>query len=170
MSQFRPCLVQHLPWISSHPIELVNKGKSRDLISPHLPIHSYGLTLNSTHTTQHKNRTIQNPQCPLHFYCKIHMPWRINDIYLVVIPGAVSGGGLDGDAFLSFQVHGIHLGAHAVAATNLVYFMDATGVVKDALGEGGLARVDVGGDTYVSEALYGFLPPWFLVFLSPREV
>lgn len=48
--------------------------------------------------------------------------------------------------------------------------VDAAGVVEDALGEGGLAGVDVSGDSNVPEAAHGLLPPWLLVFLSAGDV
>lgn len=48
--------------------------------------------------------------------------------------------------------------------------VDSPGVVEDALGERGLARVDVSRDPDVAELLHGFLPPWILIILRSRQI
>lgn len=86
------------------------------------------------------------------------MARSINYVNLIIIPGAVGGGGLDGDALLALEVHGVHLGPDAVAAADLVDLVDAAGVEEDPLGEGGLAGVDVGGDPDVADVGQQLLP------------
>ena len=70
---------------------------------------------------------------------------------------AVRGGGLDGDALLTLEIHRVHLGADAVLAAHLVDLVDLARVEEDALGERRLARVDVGGDADVANAVDGDL-------------
>ena len=75
-------LVENFPWISSHPIEFVNKRKSRNLISSHLPINSDRLTLHTANTTKHKNGAIKNTQCPLDLDCEINVTGSIDYVNL----------------------------------------------------------------------------------------
>src|SRR5205823_2583790 len=62
-------------------------------------------------------------------------------------PGTGCGGGLDGDAALLLFLEEVHLGGAFVDLTHLV---DLSGVIKDALGDGGFTRVDVGADSDVA--------------------
>src|SRR4029077_6783230 len=71
------------------------------------------------------------------------------------VPLAVGGRGLDGDALLPLQVHRVHLGPDGVLALHLVDLVNAPRVEQDALGERRLARVDVGGDADVADAIEG---------------
>src|SRR5207248_7856799 len=64
---------------------------------------------------------------------------------------AVGGGRLDGDALLALQLHRVHLGADLVLPLHLVDLVDPPGVIEDALGQGRLARVDVGRDADVAD-------------------
>ncbi len=47
---------------------------------------------------------------------KVDVPRGVNNVDVVVAPAAVGSSGLDGDAFLPFQIHRVHLGADAVLA------------------------------------------------------
>ena len=87
---------------------------------------------------------------------------------LVVLPGTVGSGRLDGDALLALEVHGVHLGADAVAATHLVDLVDAAGVVQDPLRQRRLPGVDVRGDTDIPHPIHGLPPPRQLLVVSPR--
>jgi hypothetical protein len=86
-----------------------------------------------------------------HLDGEVHVAGRVNDVDVVAAPVDVGGGRLDGDAPLPLQLHGVHGGAHVVLALDLVHLVDAARVVQDALGQCGLARVDVGGDADVSD-------------------
>ena len=67
-------------------------------------------------------------------------------------PRAVGRSGLNGDAALTLELHGVHLGADAILTANLVNRVDAVGVEKNALGERGLSGVDVCADPDISGA------------------
>ena len=55
------------------------------------------------------------------------------------------GVGFDGDATLSFEVHGVEdLGLHFTGR-------DGAGELEEAVGEGGLAMIDVGDDGEVAD-------------------
>lgn len=76
------------------------------------------------------------------------MPWRVDDIELVVFPERGRGRRGDGDAALLFLFHPVHGGCAVVHLTNLVV---DTGVVQDALGGCGLAGIDVRHDAEVAD-------------------
>jgi hypothetical protein len=64
------------------------------------------------------------------------------------VPGAGGGGGVDRDAAL------LLLGSKSMvggAFVHLAHLVDLAGVIEDALGHGGLAGVDVGGDPDVTD-------------------
>jgi hypothetical protein len=65
----------------------------------------------------------------------------------VLGPGAGGGGGLDGDAALLLFLEEVHGRGALVHLTELVVL---AGVEQDALGDGGLASVDVGADADVA--------------------
>ena len=76
-------------------------------------------------------------------------------IYDVLSP--VDLGGRRGDRYpaFAFEVHEVHRGA--AVSSGSVYFLyavDSPGVEQDALAERGLARVDMGGNTNVSDFAY----------------
>lgn len=95
--------------------------------------------------------------------------WCVDYVDVVVLPHGVCGCRLDGDASLSLQLHGVHSCPHTILPPHLwrsraaetldsvhtwwtspgmiAHLMDLcypAGVVEDALGQGGLPRVDVG--------------------------
>lgn len=47
--------------------------------------------LDSPDRTKHKDSAIQHPKRTLHFYGEVHMPWRIYDIDIGVLPLAKCG-------------------------------------------------------------------------------
>lgn len=75
-------LIENFPWICSHPIKFVNKCKSRNLISSHLPINSNRLTLHTANTTKYKNGTIKNTQSPLNLDREIYVTGGVNNVNL----------------------------------------------------------------------------------------
>ena len=77
------------------------------------------------------------------------------ELLLRAVPHAVSRGRLDGDALLALEIHRVHFGADAVFAADLVDFVNSARIEQDSLGERRLARVDVGGNTDVADAVEG---------------
>ena len=71
------------------------------------------------------------------------------------MPDAGGGGGGDGDAPLLLLLHPVHGGGALMDLTDLVV---TAGVVEDALGERGLARVDVSHDPDVPGSAQRHLP------------
>lgn len=54
-----------------------------------------------------------------HLDGEIDVARGVDDIDVGLLPPAVRGSGLDGDAFLPLQLHAVHLGAHPVLAPHL---------------------------------------------------
>mmetsp|Transcript_39835 Transcript_39835/g.101037 ORF Transcript_39835/g.101037 Transcript_39835/m.101037 type:complete len:251 (-) Transcript_39835:32-784(-) len=143
-------LLHDLPGVGARAVQLVDEDDARHVVAPHLPVHRDALTLHAAHGAQHQHRAVQHTQRALHLDGEVHVARGVNDIDLLVFPGGVGGGGLDGDALLTLQVHGIHLSAHAIPAADLVDVVNTAGVEQDALRKGRLAGVDMRGDAYVA--------------------
>ena len=82
---------------------------------------------------------------------EIDVPGCIDDVDVVVPPGGVGRGAGDGDAALAFELHRVHLGAHAILAADIVDRMHAVGVEEDPLRQGRLPTINMGGDPNVTD-------------------
>ena len=71
---------------------------------------------------------------------------RVNDVDSAILPSTCGGGGSDGDASLLLLLHPIHGGSSLVHLSDLV---SLASVVKDTLGCGGFAGIDVSHDSDV---------------------
>ena len=87
----------------------------------------------------------------LHLDGEVDVAGRVDDVDRMVLPGDVSRGRGDRDATLALEFHRVHRGTDAILAADLVDRVDETGIEKDAFGQRGLARVDVGADPDVPE-------------------
>src|SRR5690606_185126 len=72
------------------------------------------------------------------------------DVDGVIVPLRRGRSGSDGDAALALLLHPVHDGGALMGFAHLV---GATGIEQDALGHGGLTRVDVGNDPDVPGAV-----------------
>jgi hypothetical protein len=68
---------------------------------------------------------------------------RTDNVNVRIVPSTKGGRRLNRNTLFSFQVHGIHLGAHAVFAPDIVNGVDPTRVVQDALRQRRLPTVVV---------------------------
>ena len=144
-------LIYSFPRIRSHAVHLVDEGDSGDIISPHLSVYCDGLTLYTRYRAKNHDCTVKYSQSSFHFNCKVYVSRRVDEIDVVLVllpvlllyPIAEGGSGLNGDALLTFQVHGVHLCADRIFAANFMYRIDATGIEKHTLGGRGLAAINV---------------------------
>ena len=143
MTQLLAQLVAHPQRVGAGPIALVDKRHPWHVVPAHLAIDSERLTLDPGHRTQDQDGPIQNPQAALHLDGEVHMTRGIDDIHMVLVPLAVGGRARDGDAALALQVHGVHLGADAVLAFDIVDGVDTVGIEQNALGQRGLTAVNM---------------------------
>src|ERR1019366_10023331 len=83
---------------------------------------------------------------------EVDVTGRVNDVDAVPVPVTGGRGRGDGDAALLLLDHPVHRGGSLVHLTDLVVLAR---VEQDALGRGGLARVDVGHDANVANSVEG---------------
>jgi hypothetical protein len=82
---------------------------------------------------------------------EIDVPGGVDQVEGVLVPVAglvehANGAGLDGDALLAFEVHGVeHLGGD-------IAFGDGASALQQPIGKGGLAVIDMGNDAEVADA------------------
>ena len=100
------------------------------------------------------------------FVGEIDVAGRVDQVELVglaVLRGVhhADGVGLDGDAALAFEVHGVeHLGLHFAGG-------EGSGELEQAVGERGFAVVDVGDDREIADE--GAVHGWEVIFDFSRE-
>lgn len=59
--------------VGAHPVQFVDEGEEGDVVTLHLPVDSDGLALDTSHSTENQDGSIQHPQRPLHFDGEVHM-------------------------------------------------------------------------------------------------
>ena len=90
---------------------------------------------------------VEDAQRTLHLGGKVDVAGRVDQVDLVAVPFAGDGGGLDGDAALALLRHIV---GHRGAVVDVAQAVRAPGVKEHTLGGGGLARIDVGDNAYIS--------------------
>ena len=156
-------LLDRLPGVGTHTIHLVDEGDTGDVVALHLSVDGNGLGLDTGDGAENHDGTVKHSHGTLDLDGEVDMAGGIDqvdvvgllDALLLLLPVGKGGGRLDGDTSLSFEFHGIHLGADTIATTDLVDGLDSAGVEKNALGDGGLAGIDVG--LYVGSCLVSVL-------------
>ena len=136
--------------VGADAVHLVDVGDARHAVAVGLAPHGLGLRLHAGHRVEHGHGAVEHAQRALHLDREVHVAGGVDDVDAVVAPEAGGGGGGDGDAALLLLLHPVHGGG---ALVHLADAVGATGVVEDALGRGGLARIDVGHDPDVPGAL-----------------
>ena len=107
----------------------------------------FRLRLNAADGAKDDHGPIEDAKAPFHFDGKIHVPGRVNDMNLVVQPGAGGHRRRDRDPPLLLLRHPVH---HGFAVMDLSHLVGLAGVKQDPFGDGGLTRIDVGNDSNIS--------------------
>ena len=139
--------VDAAPEVRAGAVQLVDEADARHRVLVGLAPDGLGLGLDAGDAVEDDDRTVEHPQAPLDLDREVHVPGRIDDVDLVVVPEAGRGRGGDGDAALLLLRHPVHRGRALMDLTDLV---DLLGVEEDAFGHGRLARIDVGNDPDVA--------------------
>ena len=129
--------------VGAGAVHLVDEADARDVVAIGLAPDGLGLRLDTGHRVEHRDGAIEDPKRALDLDGEVDVTGRVDDVDPVALPRARGGGGRDGDAALALLDHPVHLRGALVDLADLV---GLAGVVEDALGRGGLARVDVGHD------------------------
>jgi len=133
--------------VSARTVELVHEADAGHGVLVGLTPHSLGLGLNASHSVKHGNGAVKHAQRALNLNGEVNVTRGVDDVDGVVFPRARGRSGRDGDAALLLLLHPVHRGSAFVNFTDLV--VDA-GVKQNALGRGGLARVNVRHDADVA--------------------
>ena len=126
---------------------LLTKQMRGHVVLVGLAPHRLGLGLHAGHGVEDGDGAVEDAQRALHLDGEVDVARGVDDVDPVVAPRAGGGGRGDGDAALLLLDHPVHGGGAFVDLADLVV---APRVIEDALGRGGLARVDVGHDPDVA--------------------
>ena len=133
-------------------VHLVDEAEARDVVFGGLPPDGFGLGFDAFLAVKDGHRAVENAEGAFDFDGEIDVAGRVDEIDVVHLavsrPEAARGGGLDGDAALLLFFHGVHDGG---AFMHFAHLVDLAGVIENPLGDGGLARVDVGGDADIAD-------------------
>ena len=131
-------------------VHLVDERDARDAVAVGLTPDRLGLRLHTGDGVEDGDRAVEDAEAPLDLDGKVHVPGRIDNVDAMVTPLRGRRRRGDGDAALLLLRHPVH---RRGALVHLAHLVSATGVVEDALGRRGLARVDVGHDPDVPDAV-----------------
>jgi len=131
-------------------VHLVDERDARDLVAVGLAPDRLGLRLDARDGVEDGDRAVEHAQAALHLDGEVHVPGRIDDVDAVILPLRRRGGGRDRDPALLLLRHPVH---RRGALVDLAHLVGPARVVKDPLRRGGLARVDVGHDPDVADAV-----------------
>ena len=140
--------------VGADAVHLVDEADARHVVLVGLAPHRLGLRLDAGDGVEHRDRAVEDAQRALDLDREVDVAGRVDDVDLAVAPLARGRGRRDRDAALLLLDHVVHDRRAFVHLTDLV---GAAGVVEDALGRRGLARVDVGHDADVAGLFEGEL-------------
>ncbi|CAI8244667.1 MAG: Uncharacterised protein [Prochlorococcus marinus str. MIT 9313] len=80
------------------------------------------------------------------------MPWGVNDIDAVIVPGCRDRSRCNRDSALALLSHPV---GDCGAVMHLAHLVNHTGIEKDAFRTGGFAGVNMGGNPDISDAFQG---------------
>ena len=131
-------------------VHLVDERDPRDLVLVGLPPDGLGLRLDAGDRVEDGDGAVEDAQAALDLDRKVHVPGRINNVDPMVAPERRRRGRRDRDAALLLLRHPVH---RRRALVHLAHLVGAARVVEDPLGRRRLARVDVGHDPDVADAV-----------------
>ncbi len=109
--------------------------------------HRLRLRLDAVDAAEHHHRAVEHAQRALDLDGEVDVARRVDEVQLVALPAEGGGRGGDGDAALALLRHPVHL---RLAVVDLADLVDAPAVEEEALGDRGLAGVDVRDDAEVA--------------------
>ena len=131
-------------------VHLVDEGDARHLVLVRLPPHRLGLRLHARDGVEDGDGAVEDAQAALDLDRKVHVAGRIDDVDPIVPPERGRRSGRDRDPALLLLGHPVH---RRGALVHLAQLVGDAGVVEDPLGRRRLARVDVGHDPDVADAV-----------------
>jgi hypothetical protein len=129
--------------VRADAVHLVDVGDARHVVLVGLAPDGLRLRLYAGDGVEQRDRAVEHAQRALDLDREVDVAGRIDDVDAVIRPLAGGRRGRDRDAALLLLRHPVHGGR---ALVNLTHLVGAAGVIEDALGRRGLARIDVGHD------------------------
>ncbi len=136
--------------VGARAVHLVDERDARNAVAVGLAPDGLRLRLYTGDGVEDGDGAVEDAQAPLDLDGKVHVPGRIDDVDAMVTPLRGGRRRRDGDAALLLLRHPVH---RRGALVHLAHLVGATGVIEDPLGGRGLARVDVGHDPDVPDAV-----------------
>ena len=133
--------------VGANAIHLVDERDARHAVLVGLAPDGLGLGLNTSNRVENGDGAIEHAQRALHLNGEVHVPGCIDDVDAMTAPQSRRGSRRNRDAALLLLDHPVHRCATLVHLAQLV---GTARVEQDALGDGGLARIDVGHDADVA--------------------
>ena len=134
------------PEVGAGPVELVDEADPRHAVAVGLAPDRLGLGLDAGDAVEDDDRAIEHAKAALDLDGEVHVPGRIDDVDAMIVPEAGRSSRGDRDPALLLLGHPVHGGRALMDLTELV---DLLRVEEDPLGDGGLARIDMGDDSDV---------------------
>ena len=131
-------------------VHLVHEGDARNAVALGLAPDRLGLGLDAGDRVEDGDRAVEDAQASLHLDGKVHVAGRIDNVDAKIAPRRRRRRRRDRDAALLLLRHPVH---RRRALVDLAHLVGAAGVVEDPLGRRRLARVDVGHDPDVPDAV-----------------
>ena len=150
LSFSRSCCRRHETGSRPARSHLLTKASRGTLVAAHLPVDGHRLGLHAGDRAEDEDRPVENPQRAFDLDREVHVAGGVDDVDEVVVPFAVRRGGLDRDAALALQIHGVHLRPDAVLALDVVDDADPLRIKENALGQCRFTGIDVCADSDVS--------------------
>ena len=149
--------------VGAGAVHLVDEAHPRHVVLVGLAPDGLGLRLDAGDRVEHGDGAVEDAQRPLDLDREVDVAGRVDDVDAVVVPERRRRGRRDRDAALLLLGHVVH---DRGALVDLADLVGLAGVVEDALGRRGLARVDVGHDPDVAVALEGELTLGHLCYFT----
>ena len=130
--------------VCSHFIHLICEYESRNSIFISLSPNRFCLRFCSLRNIKQSNSTIKHSKRSLYFYCKIHVTWGINHIYLDVMPKTCRSSRSNSNTSFFFLLHPIHISFSIVSFTDLVLLPC---VIQNSLSCCGFTSINMRHDT-----------------------
>src|SRR5882757_2303419 len=152
-------LLVNVEEVGADAIHFVDEGEARHLVLGGLAPHRLGLRLHAADRVVQHHGAVQHAHGALDFDGEVDVPRSVDDIDAVLLelaahalPETGGGSGGDGDATLLFLLHPVHRRGAVVHLADLVVH---AGVEQHTLGGGGLAGVNMSGNTDIAVTLDG---------------
>ncbi len=136
--------------IGAGAVELVDEDDAGNVVAVGEPPVGLRLRLHPGHALDDEDRPVQHAQAAVDLDVEVDMAGGVDDVDPMAFPLAGDGGGGDGDPALALLLHVVGRGRALVHLADLVRH---TRVIKDALGRGCLARVDMRGDADIADLI-----------------